>query len=543
VSRNRDALDRELSQAMYECDHPILKVLFPEGNPRRSSRRRPATAATQFKISLGALLNNLGAKMPHYVRCLRPNDSKQSKVFEAALVEHQLTYQGLVEMSELRRHGYVFRIEYEAFLARYKMLSVHTWPHWNAGGSVDGVTCLLRDLPISANEYAFGRTKIFIRTSKTVEILEEMRRERIDELAVLIQKTFRGYLCKLKWMRLRDSQIKISNCWKKWKDKSHVTELKQRRQEEWATLVVQKYFRLWQKRRFLHRLAHNLPSESPLSKEWPSAPRHLRETNVLLRRLYHKWRCHRFRLRFDQIARNRMREKVTASIIFKSRKASYPKSIGHPFLGDYVRLRQNPQWKKICIETNDQYVVFADIINKITRTGGKFVPILFVISTSSMLIMDQRTMEIKYRIPAAEIFKLSLSPYHDDIAVFHVRASSPTRELRSQPNVVPGCLSSEGIKRKGDFVLQTGHVIEIVTKLFLVVQNATGKPPHVNIATEFEANFGAGSVTFNFKKSNHPPTSSTAASSVTPLTASSADHHGSTHAKLVKRGNKMDIFL
>ncbi len=33
VSRNRDALDRELSQAMYECDHPILKVLFPEGKP------------------------------------------------------------------------------------------------------------------------------------------------------------------------------------------------------------------------------------------------------------------------------------------------------------------------------------------------------------------------------------------------------------------------------------------------------------------------------------------------------------------------------
>ena len=31
VCRNRDALDRELSQAMYECDHPILKVLFPEG--------------------------------------------------------------------------------------------------------------------------------------------------------------------------------------------------------------------------------------------------------------------------------------------------------------------------------------------------------------------------------------------------------------------------------------------------------------------------------------------------------------------------------
>lgn len=46
-------------------------------------------------------------------------------------------------------------------------------------------------------------------------------------------------------------------------------------------------------------------------------------------------------------------------------------SVSHPFLGDYVRLRQNVQWKKICVETNDQYVVFADIINKITRSSGK----------------------------------------------------------------------------------------------------------------------------------------------------------------------------
>lgn len=46
-------------------------------------------------------------------------------------------------------------------------------------------------------------------------------------------------------------------------------------------------------------------------------------------------------------------------------------SVAHPFLGDYVRLRQNVQWKKMCVATNDQYVVFADIINKVSRTSGK----------------------------------------------------------------------------------------------------------------------------------------------------------------------------
>lgn len=119
--------------------------------------------------------------------------------------------------------------------------------------------------------------------------------------------------------------------------------------------------------------------------------------------------------------------------------------MSHPFLGDYVRLRQNVQWKKICVENNDQYVVFADIINKIARSSGKvrktelfspdkfeknlindpqFVPILLVLSTSSMLLLDQRTLQIKYRVPASEIYRMSLSPYLDDIAVFHVKAVS-----------------------------------------------------------------------------------------------------------------------
>lgn len=66
-----------------------------------------------------------------------------------------------------------------------------------------------------------------------------------------------------------------------------------------------------------------------------------------------------------------MREKVTASLIFKAKKLSYLKSVSHPFRGDYLRLRQNLKWKRIAGETGDQYVVFADIVNKITRSSGK----------------------------------------------------------------------------------------------------------------------------------------------------------------------------
>lgn len=39
-------------------------------------------------------------------------------------------------------------------------------------------------------------------------------------------------------------------------------------------------------------------------------------------------------------------------------------------------------------------------------------------------------------------------------------------------------------RRKGDFVFQTEHVIEVITKLFLVIQNATGQQPEICIDSE-----------------------------------------------------------
>lgn len=118
-----------------------------------------------------------------------------------------------------------------------------------------------------------------------------------------------------------------------------------------------------QKRQFLLTLTMRLPanSMSPISTEWVTAPEHLSETSRLLNCIFHKWRvscillnqyatrffdsfseffnpflfkffngspfvhqCHKYRRMYDQTARNRMREKLTASIIFKNRKSSYP---------------------------------------------------------------------------------------------------------------------------------------------------------------------------------------------------------------------------
>lgn len=57
-------------------------------------------------------------------------------------------------------------------------------------------------------------------------------------------------------------------------------------------------------------------------------------------------------------------------------------------------------------------------------------------------------------------------------------------EASGSSSAAAGGAAASANLRKGDLVLQTCHVIELVTKTFLVVQNAASKAPEVNISAE-----------------------------------------------------------
>ena len=46
---------------------------------------------------------------------------------------------------------------------------------------------------------------------------------------------------------------------------------------------------------------------------------------------------------------------------------------------------------------------------------------LLVLSSNAMLLLDQRTLSIKYRIPVQSLESISLSPFHDTLVAFHLR--------------------------------------------------------------------------------------------------------------------------
>ncbi|NWW05015.1 MYO1A protein, partial [Oreocharis arfaki] len=209
IEKNNDLLFRDLSQAMWAARHALLRSLFPEGDPQKVSLKLPPTAGFQFKSSVALLMKNLYSKNPNYIRCIKPNDTKSAMVFTPELVLAQVRYLGLMENVRVRRAGYAFRQLYGPFLQRYKMLNPRTWPRWD-GGDREGTEVLLAGLAFPAEELAFGHTKVFIRSPRTLFDLERQRQERVAQLATLIQKMFRGWRCRTQYQLMRKSQIILS---------------------------------------------------------------------------------------------------------------------------------------------------------------------------------------------------------------------------------------------------------------------------------------------------------------------------------------------
>ncbi|XP_048020734.1 unconventional myosin-Ib isoform X5 [Megalobrama amblycephala] len=556
VDKNNDLLYRDLSQAMYKANHSLIKLLFPEGNPAKVNLKRPPTAGFQFRASVGTLMKNLLTKNPNYIRCIKPNDKKAAHIFTDSLVCHQVRYLGLMENVRVRRAGYAFRQVYESCLERYKMLCKQTWPHWR-GPAREGVEVLLTDLQVPAEEFAYGRSKIFIRNPRTLFFLEEKRRQCLEDLAALIQKIYRGWKCRTHFLLLKKSQVVVSAWYRRfaqqkkyqkircsalvvqsfirgWKARKLLRELKHKKRCEEAVTTISAYWHGTQARRELKRLKEEarrkhaiaviwaywlglkvrreyrkffranagkkiydftiqrimqkyflglkktMPSMSPIDKSWPARPYgFLDGTHQELRRVFHLWRCKKYRSQFTEEKKATYEEKLAASELFKDKKALYPSSVGQPFKGDYVEITKNPKYQKLNSLVEDK-VLLADVVSKINRANGKGAPRIFLLTKKSLVLADQKTGQVKASVPLLDLSSVSVSTQSDGFFALRLKE---------------GAMSAA----KGDFLLSSDRLIEIITKLHRTgAASADRNHINIDISDEFLVQFKQDKVCVKF---------------------------------------------
>uniref|UniRef100_A0A8V5G449 Uncharacterized protein n=1 Tax=Melopsittacus undulatus TaxID=13146 RepID=A0A8V5G449_MELUD len=526
VDKNNDLLYRDLSQAMWKASHSLIKALFPEGNPAKINLKRPLTAGSQFKASVATLMKNLQTKNPNYIRCIKPNDKKAAHIFNDALVCHQIRYLGLLENVRVRRAGYAFRQAYEPCLERYKMLCKQTWPHWR-GPARAGVEVLFNELEIPEEEFSFGRSKIFIRNPRTLFKLEDLRKQRLEDLATLIEKIYRGWKCRTRFLLMKKSQIVIASWYRRYAQQKKYQKIKS------SAIIVQSYIRGWKARKLLRELKHQkrcneaatiiaaywhgtqvrreyrkffranagrkiyeftlqrlmqkyflemknkMPSLSPIDKNWPARPYlFLDSTHKELKRIFHLWRCKKYRDQFTDQQKLIYEEKLEASELFKDKKALYPASVGQPFQGAYLEISKNPKYKKLK-DAVDEKIIIAEVVNKINRANGKATSRIFLLTKNNVLLADQKSGNIKSEVPLGDVTKVSMSSQNDGFFAVHLKEGSEAAG-------------------KGDFLLSSDHLIEMATKLYRTTLSQTKQKLNIEISDEFLVQFRQDKVCVKF---------------------------------------------
>ncbi|XP_042243023.1 myosin heavy chain, muscle-like isoform X2 [Homarus americanus] len=189
------------------------------------------TVSGMYKEQLNKLMTTLMSTSPHFIRCIIPNEMKQSGVIDAALVMHQLTCNGVLEGIRICRKGFPNRMVYPDFKHRYNILNPKVTR--NLGEDYKQATQeLLTEVSLEAEKYRMGHTKVFFRAG-VLGALEEIRDDRLAKIISWLQSWIRGYTSRKAYKRLQEQRVALI--------------VVQRNLRKFMQLRTWPWYRLWQK--------------------------------------------------------------------------------------------------------------------------------------------------------------------------------------------------------------------------------------------------------------------------------------------------------
>ncbi|XP_057682241.1 unconventional myosin-Id [Corythoichthys intestinalis] len=403
IDKNKDTLFQDFKRLLYNSSNPVLKAMWPEGKLSITEvTKRPLTAATLFKNSMISLVENLESKEPYYVRCIKPNDVKSPLLFERERCRHQVEYLGLLENVRVRRAGFAYRQTYTRFLQRYKMISEFTWPNHDLPSDKEAVKKLLQGCRFD-NDVAYGKTKVFVRTPRTLFSLEEQRTEMLQRIVLFLQKVWRGTIARIRYRRMRAAMV-IIRAYRHYKVKSYIRELNRR-------------FR-------------NVRSMKDRGRhiKWPTPPKVLRRFEEALRNIYNRWWAWTLIKGLTAEEALQVRAKVACYEALKGHRIDL--GLQRPWEGNYLK-RDSPNSTASFtlvsseLQRRDKFmrVLFACNVRKINHFH-KAEDRVVLITDRHLYKMDPlKQYKPMKSIPLYNVTGMSVSPGKDQLVVFHTKDS------------------------------------------------------------------------------------------------------------------------
>lgn len=231
------------------------KVATAPGRRVGVAVNRKPTLGGIFKSSLIELMNTINSTDAHYIRCIKPNEGKESWKFEGPMVLGQLRACGVLETVRISTAGYPTRWTYEEFAFRYYMLCHSS--QWTTEIKDMAHNILKKALGEighqKADKYQLGLTKVFFRAGM-LAYLENLRSARLKSCAIMIQKNLRAKYYRRKYLEARDSILSLQTAIRGFMARQKAEELRQIK----AATTIQRVWRGSKERKSYTAIRNNL---------------------------------------------------------------------------------------------------------------------------------------------------------------------------------------------------------------------------------------------------------------------------------------------
>ena len=203
---------KHLKQSIREHKQSMKKA-------RGKGKKEAKTVSNSFRISLNSLMLKMGFCEPHFVRCIKPNPSKQPKAWDNELVMRQLRYTGMLQTVKMRREGYPYRIPFPEFFNSYHGIVFDFSVPMR--GTAQTCTELLERLEekVEKQREEQGLTTITTKLSgwmvaKTMVFLKYWQPDLLESMAypfgvsaIKIQKVYRGHMARKRFSPMKQRYL------------------------------------------------------------------------------------------------------------------------------------------------------------------------------------------------------------------------------------------------------------------------------------------------------------------------------------------------
>jgi len=205
LGKNKDKVSEDMIVLMQASDDLFVRKVFADTEAQAAllARKRGAKfqgVVAKFVRQLDELMRILDSSHMHFIRCVKPNMTKQPDVWDSEVLMRQLRCSGVLEVVRVFGMGYPDRVPHHEILSRFLcVVPLKARPSVNDTEKSQCEALLMALL--QPREYAIGRSKAFLKSSVLTK-LRVLREEQIALKSSFIQACARGMSQRKKWKKL-----------------------------------------------------------------------------------------------------------------------------------------------------------------------------------------------------------------------------------------------------------------------------------------------------------------------------------------------------